>query len=128
MPHCLLWGDANGGLYPAYDRLQRRQNQFLLEHAQAWTFPSRRLADIMIAAAGLDSNRCFIIPHLVPDAGSFRSDDETLADGRWVIYAGTFYASTFSEEIRAGIAHYAQSGRRLRFLFVLKKPTTHVLR
>jgi glycosyltransferase involved in cell wall biosynthesis len=126
MPHCLLWGKTHGNLNPAFDDFQHRQNRFLASNAQAWTFPSRRLADMMASVAGLDRNRCFVIPHLVPRAEW--DSNQPLPDGPWLLYAGTFYSSVFSEKIRSGIAQYAQAGGKLRLRFVLKQPTAQVHR
>lgn len=118
MPHCLLRGEHTGSLTPALDRLQHRQNAFLREHAQAFTFPSRRLAELMAGAAGFDRRRCFVIPHanVTPEC----SCAPTLSR---LVYAGSFYASVFSQELLAGLAAYAASGGRLRLDFVLKKPS-----
>ncbi|MFA5205401.1 MAG: hypothetical protein WC708_13470 [Lentisphaeria bacterium] len=120
MPHCLLWGEKIGKLTPTLDRLQHRQNAFLAQYAQAFTFPSRRLAELMAAAAGLDRQRCFVVPHLTLHPAPLQAPP--LSPGLWVIYAGSFYSSVFSDTVKAGLAKYAQNGGVLRFLFVLKRP------
>jgi hypothetical protein len=123
MPLCLLWGETHSRSNAAYDELQHKQNRFLARHAQAWTFPSRRLADLVAKGAGLDPDRCFVIPHMVSviDSATNRSSQE----GGWIIYAGTFYQSVFSEAVKAGIARYARSGRK-QLMFVLKQPPAEV--
>ena len=125
MPFCLLGGLTHSKESYALDELQHRQNRFLAEHAQAWTFPSRRLADLMADAAGLDRKRCFVVPHIVPNKRS--ADPHPLPDGSWIMYAGTFYPRLFTEHIKSGIAKYAQGHGKLRFLFVLKRPKPDIL-
>ncbi|MDQ2805444.1 MAG: hypothetical protein M3Z04_00770 [Chloroflexota bacterium] len=124
MPFCLLGGVRHSSETPLLDEIQHRQNAFLAAHAQAWTFPAQGVADLMIAAAGLDPTRCFIIPHLLPDAPATAPAD--LPPGRWLVYAGTFYRRLFTPSVKAGLAAYAQAGGLLRFAFVLKQLSASV--
>ncbi len=124
MPFCLLSGHRYSAETPASDRIQHRQNAFLATHAQAWTFPSQGVADLMIHAADLDPARCFVIPHLLPDPPAASPID--VPPGRWIVYAGIFYPALFTEAVKEGLAAYAQAEGALRLLFILKKPPSAV--
>jgi len=121
MPHCLLWGEKIGKLTPTLDRLQHRQNAFFSRHAQAFTFPSRRLAELMTQNAGFDSRRCFVLPHLTPTPRP--TGKLQLGPGPWMLYAGSFYPTVFTAAVRNGLAHFVQQQRSLRIVMALKKPS-----
>jgi hypothetical protein len=120
MPRGLLHGQAASGATPAMDRLQRRQNAFFREHAQAYAFPSRRLAALMSQAAGFDSARCFVVPHLVP-ATVAGPQSAPAADG-CVVYAGSAYPAVFTPALREGIELYARRRSGPRLSFILRNP------
>lgn len=128
MPHCLLFGKSRGNQGRLLEQLQHRQNEFFAAHAQAYTFPSRRLADLMANAAGFDRRRCFVLPHIVPQVRNPADLSVTSAPQTpWVLYAGSAYRNVFSQTLRDGLSRYARSGGRLRFLLVLKQAPTEFL-
>lgn len=123
MPRSVLFDAPGNSADRKHDQIQLAQNSFLAQHAQAWTFPSRRLLLAMQQKANFDPARCFVLPHMVPgafSASSDRSQDQVIA------YAGTAYPSVFTEEVMTGISLYAQSKGKLRFRFILKKPAPHI--
>jgi hypothetical protein len=73
-------------------RLALRQVRALGGLADAWTFPSRAVADEVAAAGDLDPSRCFVLPHLLaepdPAASTAPRPDDALPT---VAYAGSAY-------------------------------------
>jgi hypothetical protein len=131
IPYCLLRGVLVDRLTPVYNRFQHRQNRYIAKNAQAWTFPSRRLAETMCSVAGFDAERCFVIPHVAPEAAeppAFGAPDSmTGVSEPWLLYAGTYYPTAFSDITKAGIAKYTESGGRLKLMFALKRPPSEAV-
>jgi glycosyltransferase involved in cell wall biosynthesis len=45
----------------------------------------------------------------------------------WLVYAGTYYPTAFSDVTKAGIAKYSESGGKLKLMFALKRPPSEAL-
>lgn len=120
MPRCLLHGQHQSPSNPAMDRLQHRQNRFLARHAQAFTFPCRRLAELMAAAAGFDRARCFVVPHIASPSPATTAAAEP-GDGS-VVYAGSAYPTVFTPELLAGIEACLRQSVGVRLVFILRRP------
>lgn len=103
-------------------RLARHQVRALGRLADAWTFPSRDVADEVAAAGGLDTTRCFVLPHLVAEPA--RSDDGAAAVPGpthlpTVAYAGSAYRWLVEGPLLRALGRAAHDGR-LRLQLALR--------
>ena len=122
MPHCLLWGREIAS-WRSDDPLQWRQLAWLRKRADAYTFPSRRLMELMARHAGFDLSRCFVIPHSPTDTNAPGPPPLKPDERPRILYAGTFYGSAFSEALRAGMALATRATDGPQFVLALKQPT-----
>lgn len=101
-------------------RLARRQVRALGRLADAWTFPSRAVADQVAAAGELDTSRCFVLPHLLADPRSEPAPSDTTVDGAPVVaYAGSAYRWLVEGSLLRALGRAEQAGR-LRLVLVLR--------
>lgn len=69
------------GTDAAVARAARRQVAALGPLADVWTFPSRRVAEGVVAAGGLDPARAVVLAHLVPSRAATEGDPGATQDG-----------------------------------------------
>lgn len=97
---------------------------FLLtrEKAQAWTFPSSKLADKFADDYNLDRSRCFVIPHAMKKVSSLYKRDIEKKQLNF-LYAGTFYKSAFTNEFKEALSIFAglEISKLVQFTFVLSQ-------
>ena len=106
------------------NNLDRDQHLFLQtkDIAQAWTFPSSKLADSMAINYNLDRQRCFVIPHAMRKVDNLYKrniDKETIN----FLYTGTFYKSAFTDEFKNSLIHFntLEEAKKVNFTFVLSQ-------
>ncbi|OWY61125.1 hypothetical protein B7486_65465, partial [cyanobacterium TDX16] len=102
-------------------RLALRQVQALSRLADAWTFPSRAVADAVALAGGLDADRCFVLPHLLAEPDTQATP---IADGAddglpTVAYAGSAYRWLVEGPLLRALGRAGRQGL-LRLVLVLR--------
>lgn len=102
-------GGGPGSTERALHHLQRRQNRYLARHADAWTFPSTALRDLMVERADLDPRRCFVIPHVVPARAA--SPRPVPTGPPRLLYAGTLYRWLFDGPLGEVLPAWTADGR-----------------
>jgi glycosyltransferase involved in cell wall biosynthesis len=88
--------------------------------AQAWTFPSSKLADRMAAKYKLDRKRCFVVPHAItPFVDRYYRKNDKIK----ILYTGTFYKSAFNQEFKHTLEQIKRHevSEKLEFTFVLSQ-------
>jgi len=90
--------------------------------AQAWTFPSLRLANCISSLYGLDKNRCFVIPHAMEENKTLYKRNSSSKKVN-ILYTGTFYKSAFTDELQEGLKVFCSSElfENVNFTFVLSQ-------
>jgi len=109
----------------ALRNLQRRQNRYLARHAEAWTFPSTALRDLMVEQAALDPRRCFVIPHLVPARPAAPRRPPTGPPR--LLYAGSLYRWAFEGPLPEVLRALAAE-RRLSLVVAATRATDEDIR
>jgi hypothetical protein len=90
--------------------LQARQNDYLAAHADAFTFPSAALAEMMVRRADLAAERCFVIPHLTGARPAAERPFAAEAVPR-LLYAGTPYSWVLEHGVGDALAAAQRAGR-----------------
>lgn len=92
------------------------------EKAQAWTFPSSKLADKFADHYNLDRLRCFVIPHAMKKVTALYKRDVEKKQLNF-LYAGTFYKSAFTNEFKEALSIFAglEISKHVQFTFVLSQ-------
>ena len=88
--------------------------------AQAWTFPSSKLADYVAIKYKLDRSRCFVIPHAItPFSDKYYRKNKKVK----ILYTGTFYKSAFTKEFKNTLEKIKQHkvANKIEFTFVLSQ-------
>ena len=90
--------------------------------AQAWTFPSSKLADRMANNYNLDRARCFVIPHAMHEVVELYKRDAKKREIN-ILYTGTFYKSAFTEEFKNSLIAFNKldQTKTVHFTFVLSQ-------
>jgi len=90
--------------------------------AQAWTFPSLRLANFVSSLYGLDKKRCFVIPHAMEENKTLYKRNSSFKKVN-ILYTGTFYKSAFTDELQEGLKEFCNSElfENVYFTFVLSQ-------
>ena len=100
------------------------QEIFILtrDKAQAWTFPSSKLADQFADDYNLDRSRCFVIPHSMKKVSALYKRDIKKKQLNF-LYAGTFYKSAFTNEFKESLSKFAglEISKLVQFTFVLSQ-------
>jgi hypothetical protein len=104
-------------------RLTNNQKVFLETKykAQAWTFPSSQLADMMAEKYYLDRERCFVIPHAyTPFKSLYKREVDSVIR---IVYTGTFYKSAFTDEFKSALKQIQKTPffDTIEFTFVLSQ-------
>lgn len=102
------------------------EEQIFLEtinYAQCWTFPSQRLAKAISDKYKLDQNRCFVIPHAMPDVEILYKKTKSENQKLNFYYTGTFYKSAFSEMLCSELIKFFRSeeSKKIEFTFILSQ-------
>ena len=89
--------------------------------AQAWTFPSSKLASLMVEKYNLEKERCFVIPHAFTPFKSYYTRNK--GDIIKILYTGTFYKSAFTQEFKIALQRIQNTsiGKKIEFTFVLSQ-------
>ncbi|WP_289045554.1 hypothetical protein [uncultured Olleya sp.] len=90
------------------------------EIAQAWTFPSSKLADRIAIKYKLDRSRCFVVPHAItPILDKYYRKNKKVK----ILYTGTFYKSAFTQEFKHTLEQIKvhEVSEKLEFTFVLSQ-------
>ncbi|AUC82073.1 hypothetical protein [Lacinutrix sp. Bg11-31] len=113
----------NAGVFKQ-DNLDSHQAVFLKtkDIAQAWTFPSSKLADRMANNYNLDRQRCFVIPHAMQKVEKLYKRNIEKQEVNF-LYAGTFYKSAFTEEFKTSLITFnkLEVSQKVSFTFVLSQ-------
>lgn len=91
------------------------------DKAQAWTFPSNQLANLVSNKYHLDRNRCFVIPHAyTPFTSYYKRDKKNIVR---ILYTGTFYKSAFTNEFKNALKQVQKTfqSKKIEFTFVLSQ-------
>ncbi|QCE40111.1 hypothetical protein [Psychroserpens sp. NJDZ02] len=106
------------------NNLNSEQKLFLetKNKAQAWTFPSSKLADRMANNYNLDRARCFVIPHAMREVVKLYTRD-IIKQRINILYAGTFYKSAFTDELKNSLIAFNKldCAKGVNFTFVLSQ-------
>ncbi|MEL0651239.1 hypothetical protein V6246_07365 [Algibacter sp. TI.3.09] len=106
------------------NNLNSEQKLFLStkNKAQAWTFPSSKLADKMANNYNLDRARCFVIPHAMRELANLYKRDIKKQHIN-VLYTGTFYKSAFTDEFKKSLIAFnkLECAKVVNFTFVLSQ-------
>lgn len=104
--------------------LTHDQEIFLMtkDTAQAWTFPSSKLAGKFSKEYNLDRSRCFVIPHAMKKVETLYKRDIKKTQLN-ILYAGTFYKSAFTEEFKKSLLVFSglEISKTVNFIFVLSQ-------
>lgn len=107
-----------------HDNLNRDQASFLKtkDIAQAWTFPSSKLADRMANNYNLDRQRCFVIPHAMQKVEKLYKRNVAKEEVNF-LYTGTFYKSAFTDEFKTSLINFNRHevSQKVNFTFVLSQ-------
>ncbi|WP_395064904.1 hypothetical protein [Flavobacterium sp.] len=108
------------------DQYSRHEEQVLLktiDSAQCWTFPSQRLANIMIDKYSLDSARCFVIPHAMRQQEQLYHGNKPTDRKLKFVYTGTFYKSAFTESFGKDLNKFCNTTQasQVEFTFILSQ-------
>ncbi|MCL5128743.1 hypothetical protein [Algibacter sp. L4_22] len=106
------------------NNLDRDQRLFFQtkDIAQAWTFPSSKLADRMAINYNLDRQRCFVIPHAMRKVENlYKRNIEKITVN--FLYTGTFYKSAFTDEFKNSLIAFNKldCAKVVNFTFVLSQ-------
>ncbi len=90
--------------------------------AQAWTFPSSKLADRMADNYDLDRKRCFVIPHAMRQVEDLYIRNLKKKSIN-ILYTGTFYKSAFTEDFKNSLIAFCKLEQivNVNFIFVLSQ-------
>lgn len=90
--------------------------------AQAWTFPSSKLADRMADNYDLDRKRCFVIPHAMHQVKDLYIRNLKKKSIN-ILYTGTFYKSAFTEDFKNSLIAFCKLEQivNVNFTFVLSQ-------
>ncbi|SFJ09387.1 glycosyltransferase family protein [Olleya namhaensis] len=106
------------------NNLDRDQTTFFKtkDIAQAWTFPSSKLADRMANNYNLDRQRCFVIPHAMQKVEKLYKRNVEKEEVNF-LYTGTFYKSAFTEEFKTSLINFnkLEVSQKVNFTFVLSQ-------
>jgi hypothetical protein len=119
IPSPLAEGRLIGNNTPCLDRLHLDYMKQVGKMAQAFTFPSTGLLNLVADALQWDRKRCFVLPHLVPVE---KACMEIKLQPNTIVFAGTLYPSTFPATLQEAMILYKKQGGKLNFLFILKNP------